>query len=75
MNYCAYQKENYDIIPDGWEVAPYSADVVKDVVRNNKFGTKEVVFANGNSYLVNRHDTHSSNNQDYLHVDDYGVRT
>ena len=56
-------------------MAPYSADVVVNVVRNNKFGTKEVVFANGKSYVVNRQDTISSNNQDYLHVDDYGYRT
>lgn len=43
------QKE-FISIPTGWEIAPYSKDVVSNVVINNAFGTDCLLFSNGFGY-------------------------
>ena len=39
-------------LPAGWELAPYSEDVVREVVAKYDFGTYAVVFSNGQGYGV-----------------------
>ena len=37
-------------LPSGWELVPYSASVVREVVAKYYFGTSVVLFSNGHSY-------------------------
>ena len=40
-------------LPAGWELAPYSKSLVREVVAKYGFGTQVVVFANGHGYGKN----------------------
>lgn len=43
-------QDSYVALPSGWEVAPYSANVLNNVVKIYGFSTSCVVFSNGGSY-------------------------
>ena len=43
-------QDSYIAMPHGWELVPYSADVLTNVVKPHPFGTACLVFGNGASY-------------------------
>jgi hypothetical protein len=61
-------QSSYLSLPSGWSLAPYSNDVVQNVVAKNAFGTHVVVFSNGWSYGTKAYSTGKRHSTSSLHT-------
>lgn len=54
-------------LPSGWEIAPYSSAVVKNIVARSPWGTSNLIFSNGAAYGTSKGRYYRWPGGDWLH--------